>query len=121
RIALADVREGLAGLTNVGDHRKSDRGVVVVDEVAGRPDVLPGEVLLLEDRTEREADRRQRDRSGCDAAGGEDAARHQGPAGHRLAFEVARRLGLGEAGRLPAVAAVTRGNAVATGHAGSAL
>ena len=50
--------------------------VGVVGEVVDAADVLPRHLVLLEDRAEREAERRQRERRGRDGAGavGRDAS-----------------------------------------------
>ena len=89
---LADVGGGLAGLADAGRDRDRPRHVVVLGEVADRPDVLVDDVLLLEHGPEREPDRRQGDRGGGDPARRQRATGEERAARHRLALEVAGHL-----------------------------
>src|SRR4029079_13588455 len=73
-------------------HQRDRPWEVVGAEVAGRTDVLPGELFLLEDRPDRKPDRGERDRSCGDSPRRQRAAGEEHAARHRLALEIARHL-----------------------------
>src|SRR4029450_9579890 len=66
--------------------------VLVVGEVAGRANVLPPGLLLLEHGAERKPDRREKDRRRGNPAGRERTAGEQPAPCHRLTLEVSRGL-----------------------------
>jgi hypothetical protein len=91
--AAADVGGGLAGVADALGFGEDDLAVSVLDEIAGRADRLPALLAAVEDRRHGKADSGQHDRCPGEAA---DALHRNGkglPASHRLALEVARRLG----------------------------
>jgi hypothetical protein len=101
--SAADVGGALAGLADLGDGEDDDR-LVLLGEVRDGADRLPEVSFLLEQRRDREPDRRQgNDRAGKPAEGG-GADGEGAAAGHRLALEVARGLGLLQAAVRPLLA-----------------
>ena len=91
--AFADVGGRLAGVADPLGFGEDDLAVGVVDEVAGRADRLPALLAAVEDRGDGEADRGQDDRGAGDPAEALDGDREGVATSHRLALEVAGRLG----------------------------
>ena len=92
--ALADVGGGLAGVADSLGFGEDDLAVGVLDEVADRADRLPALLAAVEDRGDGEADGGQDDRGAGDPAEPLGGDREGATASHRLALEVAGRVGL---------------------------
>ena len=95
RVALAHVRDRLAGLADARDDRDHLGDVVELGEVVGLADDLPLERLALEDRAEREAQRGQRERGCGDAAGAVRDGLHEAAPGDGLTLEGPRHSAVG--------------------------
>src|SRR3954453_1905527 len=100
RVALADIDGRLAGLADARAERDDLRDVVVVRELVDGADVVPGLLVLLEDRPQREAERREGDRRDGHRAGDVRRTAHEAAPRHRLAFEGARDPAIGRVLRL---------------------
>ena len=92
--AFADVGGRLAGVADPLGFGEDDLAVGVFDEVADRADRLPALLAAVEDRRDGEADGGQDDRRAGEPAERLDGDREGAAAGHRLALEVAGRVGL---------------------------
>ena len=92
--ALADVGGGLAGVADPLGLGEDDLAVGVLDEVVDRADRLPALLAAVEDRRDGEADGGQDDGGAGDSAQALGGDREGATASHRLALEVAGRVGL---------------------------